>query len=74
MRKAKRAPSRSRYVVAQDYATTDLDGKGGVAWSAGGVVELDSADAAWVNEQRPETLVVYAEAVDPGLDDESREG
>ena len=57
MPKARRAPGRSRYLVTRDYATADLRGKGGASWAADAVVEIDNADAAWVNEHRPGTLV-----------------
>lgn len=79
-----RKPRRARYLVVRDYAAKDLrgsgavdektgeliyDGKGGVHWTAGAVVELDTADAAWVNDQQPGTLEDHTEPDDPAKPD-----
>lgn len=58
----KRKPAtRGLYLVAKDYVTADLDGHGGVSWTAAAVVELDDQLAGWVNDDKPGTLLDYDE-------------
>jgi len=45
------------HTVQHDYSVPRLNGKDGVVWAEGDVVELDDDDAAWVNRDREGTLV-----------------
>lgn len=57
---AKKTPRRL-YVVEREYATTDMNGKGGVQWAEGAVVELSDVDARWMNQHHPGTLTQTGE-------------